>query len=123
MVQWNKDEIIALLKENKSTVEIQQIFPGISSRTLTKYRTELDSYKALDEMRLKVEYATKVIPEDLELEVYLKTKFDHWVRNTFPLLEKLDNAINERIKKGQITTKELIDYKFSLLNLLAKGNK
>ena len=120
---WKKQEIIDLLKEGRSTVEIQQAFPTISSRTITKYRKELDKHIELDEIKLKVEYAKTVIPEDLQLEVYLKAKFDDFVRSTFPLLERLENKINERIEQGHISTKELIDYKFSLLNLLAKGSK
>ena len=121
--KWNKEDVLQLLKKGRSSEEIQKIYPGISTATLTTYRKKIAKENEMAEMKLKVDYATKVIPDYLDLETYLKNMWDDFVRKMFPLIDKIDEKINERIEKNDISTKDLILYKVNLLNLLSKGNK
>jgi len=120
---WKKADIIEWLKKGKTNEEIKATYPSISTATLTSYRKKIVKENEIAEMRLKVDYATRVIPDHLDLEAYLKGMWDDFVRKMFPLIDKIDEKINERIESNDISTKDLILYKINLLNLLSKGNK
>lgn len=120
---WKKPDVIELLKKGKTNDEVFAIYKGISSATLANYRAKIAEEKEIEEMKLKVEYANKVIPAHLDLEEYLKEMWEEFVRKVFPLIDRIDEKISERIDKNDISTKDLILYKVNLLNLLSRGGK
>ena len=118
---WRKEDIISLLKMEKTNEEIFKIYPSISSATLATYRKKVVKEKALQEMELKIKYATKLVPDHLDLETYLKEQWEEFTKKSLAVIDKIDKILNERLDSGDISTKDLIIYKIQLLGVLKRG--
>lgn len=134
---WEESEILDLLNKGTAFKEIQKIYPRISSLTLTRINKKRKDELELEKIKLKLDYAKKVAPEisqevvidSLSVDAFLRNKWEEFVFKAFPMLEKIDKIIEARLdetnlkKKEFVSTKDLITYKFNLLNLLSKGGK
>ncbi len=135
--EWEEVEIVDMLAKGTTFREIQKIYPSISSLTLTRLNKKRKKVIEMAEMKLKLDYVKKVAPEitqevvvdTLNVDAFLRNKWEEFVFKAFPLLEKIDSIIEARLdetdlkKKEFVSTKDLITYKFNLLNLLSKGGK